>query len=223
MLKIFREGHTAAVLSSMGFFYIIVFLFYGFFLKNSQSIDVAKLRTLNRLMPPLDDLITSDRMNRSLNEPLLDKYLFYYTKVSDYIPNNADGFYMKGYCLARKGLWQQAIKGYQQSIALNPQFFWSHYNLGQVYLKLNRRELALESFQKALNTRPEITLKMMLTSKVFQQLLAQLDKPQEVLPSNLKTAYKECYQFMLMTKALITSNTEEIPGQVYNQLGVKIF
>ncbi|MGE0268235.1 MAG: tetratricopeptide repeat protein [Candidatus Omnitrophota bacterium] len=223
MFRFSQEGKLSAVISSMGFFYCIVLLIFGLFLKDNQSIDTAKLRTLNRLMPPLTDLIKSDLTGQTLEDEQIDKYLFYYTKVSDYIPKNADGFYMEGYCLARKNLLDRAVKAYKRSIELNPQFFWSHYNLGQVYLKLNRKELALESFQRALNIKPESTLKVMLASKVFQQLLAQLDRPQEVLPNNLKMAYKECYQFMIMTNALIAASREEIPVQIYNQLGVKIF
>ena len=209
--------------SYMIFFYISLFLIVWPFLNNNQTIETAKLRTLNRLMPPLSQFVINDIKGQSLAALQLDKYLFYYDKVSDYLPKNADAYFMKGYCYTQTGLFDKAQKNFQQAIDLNPHFFWGYYNLGIVHLKLGQWDAAIESFQKALNTKPEITIKILLTSKVFQQLLVQLDQPGKILPINLKTAYKDCYQLILLSNTLKKATEKQIPPQINNQLQVKMF
>ena len=207
----------------MAFFFVVIFLIFKPILNNNQTLDNAKLRTLNRLMPPLKDLVLSSLSGEPLKNELIDEYLFYYKKVSDFMPKYADGYYMQGYCLAQKGLLTEAVKAYEKSIELNPQFFWSYYNLGLLNLKLNHIDAAFESFQKALNTKPDVTFKIMLVSKAFQQLMAQVDQPQKVLSERLKTSYKTCYQLMILTDQLKKVGNQKIPDQIYDQLEAKIF
>jgi len=223
MIKVLDKEFIGKYFSYMIFFYILLFLIVWPFLNNNQTIETAKLRTLNRLMPPLSQFVMNDIKGQSLAALPIDKYLFYYDKVSDYLPKNADAYYMKGYCYTQKGHLSQAQKSFQQSIDLNPQFFWAYYNLGMVSLKLGQWDTAIESFHKALSTKPEITVKIMLTSKVFQQLLVQIDQPGKILSINLKTAYKDCYQLILLSNTLKKAAEKQIPPQINNQLQVKMF
>lgn len=222
MIKVLDKEFIGKNFSCMIFFYISLFLIAWPFLNNNQAIETAKLRTLNRLMPPLSQFVINDIKGQSLAALPIDKYLFYYDKVSDYLPENADAYYMKGYCYAQKGLLGQAQKSFQQAIDLNPHFFWGYYNLGMVSLKLGQWDAAVESFHKALGTKPEITIKIMLTSKVFQQLLVQIDQPGKILSINLKTAYKDCYQLILLSNTLKKATQKQIPPQINNQLRVKM-
>ena len=51
--------------------------------------------------------------------------------------------------------WQDAIKFYQQAIELNPNYFWSYYNLGRAYAKLQQSELAIAAYQQAIKVKPQ--------------------------------------------------------------------
>ncbi|MBP9854608.1 MAG: tetratricopeptide repeat protein [Candidatus Omnitrophica bacterium] len=212
---------VVGVVSSMAFFYVCAGLFFISVL-NISAFEVAKLRALNRIMPSLSVLVKLDQTQEIYEGKQIDEYLLYYEKVLDYMPKNADAYYMKGYCLAKKGYLEKAAKSFQQSIDLNPQFFWAHYNLGLMYFKLNQNEEALKSFQSAVQTRPEITFKVMMASKIFQQLIAQLNNPQEILTNDLKTAYTKCYQLIIVINQLKESH-QEVPAQFHNQLEIKIF
>ena len=69
--------------------------------------------------------------------------------------------------------WSQAIAFYQQAIELNPNYFWSHYNLGRALSQLQRWSEALVHYQKALELQPSNELLIVLLQElghIFEQL-----------------------------------------------------
>lgn len=208
---------------SVGCFYILAAIGTTLYIKDRPALSVAKLRTLNRLMPPLAPLVQSNRSAFIVTPELLPKYTFYYDKVTDYLPDNPNGYFMKGYCLALEDQRVPAVRALEESIDRNPHYFWSYYNLGVLHLKAGEWELAEEAFRAAAAVNPTATVKIIFASKVFQQLLAQVDSPQQVIPAGLKSGYQDCHRWIAVIDRLKALGQKELPPQIYNQLRVRIF
>jgi tetratricopeptide (TPR) repeat protein len=58
-----------------------------------------------------------------------------------------------GYCTAR---YEQSIRDCQQALELNPYHFGAAAGMGQCYLKLGVRSMALEAFRRALKLNPNL-------------------------------------------------------------------
>lgn len=188
-----------------------------------SAVRVAKLRTLNRLMPPLSNLVKSSLTQEPLDPKELAKYEFYYRKVTEYMPQNANGYYVQGYCLARMGKSEKAKEAYHKSIDRNPQFFWAHYNLALLYFKGGEYEQASASFTAALQTRPELSLKMILSSKVFQQLMLQTSNPGPMMTAHIKQAYADSQRLRGLSEHLKKTPKEPVPEEILKRLPARIF
>ena len=56
-----------------------------------------------------------------------------------------------GHLLAAKGDWPGAAKEWQQTAELAPDYAYAHVNLGEAYEHLNRKDEALDSYERALS------------------------------------------------------------------------
>lgn len=216
-------GRLRTVFLSTGFFYIIAGVILTLYIRPHPALGLAKLRTLNRLMPPLSALTHSNRGGGEIDPEYLDEATFYYRKVTEYLPANPNGYFMYGYCLVLAGRDAAAEKAFEASIERNSQYFWAHYNLGITRLRQGRWEQAEEAFRAALKTDPSVTVKVILASKVFQQLLAQSDNPQAVIVPGIKAGYADAQRWLAVTGRLKGLSPKDLPPPIYNQLRPVIY
>jgi hypothetical protein len=73
-----------------------------------------------------------------------EKALSYFLEAVKKDPRDAEAYFQIGYCNAQIGVYQDAVKAYQQAISLKPDFVMAHLLLGLAYLQLGDREAALK-------------------------------------------------------------------------------
>jgi hypothetical protein len=73
-----------------------------------------------------------------------EKALSYFLEAVKKDPRDAEAYFQIGYCNAQIGVYQDAVKAYQQAISLKPDFVMAHLLLGLTYLQLGDREAALK-------------------------------------------------------------------------------
>ncbi|MCA9394371.1 MAG: tetratricopeptide repeat protein [Candidatus Omnitrophica bacterium] len=217
------RGKAKSVFLSVGFFYIVAGTAVTLYVKDHQALGIAKLRALNRYMPALTELAASNRSATDMDPDYARSTAFYYRKVTDYLPQNPNGYFMLGYCLAGQGKDAQAVKAFAKSAELNPAYFWSHYNLGIARLRLGQLDEAEEAFRAALKADPGTTVKVIFASKVFQQLLPEIRDPQAVILPGLKGGYQDCQRWIAVIGRLKALSQKELPPDFYNQLRPVIF
>lgn len=64
-------------------------------------------------------------------------------------PEETDDFFSQGLTLARKGLWNEALAAYKESLHLNPNNPQTYLNIGFVYYELGYDQQAQEAFDRA--------------------------------------------------------------------------
>jgi len=137
-------------------FYLLILLLFHTVIDFDKTMSRARLLVLNRLRPETFYYITDFiGLHPEYGKIELEEYAFYYKAVVEYMPHRADALGLLGYCSYYLGQLNESISSYQRAIGINPDFFWFHYNLGVIYFKEGRYKEALESFKKALATKPQ--------------------------------------------------------------------
>lgn len=186
----------------------------------------SKLVTLNYYIPEFEylaDFII--RPQKQFDLPRLTGfggYLPYYQKAVETLPLEPHAHAMLGFCYYYKGDLSRALQEYQKAISLNPYFFWFHYNKGILLLKDKKYELAKESFQKALATNPDSVFRMILSSKIYQQIIfSSSANMSALLVERLKSGYADCYRLLTLTNRFLLNppasldSLDEIPLRIF--------
>lgn len=156
---------------------------------------MMKLRVLNRLMPPLEYMLTEDK---AFPSPVKwESYSYYYKKVALYVPGMAEAYYMLGFSYYKLGREKEAIEAFNKAVTINPRFFWAYYNLGVIYYQKNLLDRSLEYIQEALLIKPQATLGTILTSKVFAQIMMVNHISNDSLVENLKDGINHAQSIQL--------------------------
>ncbi len=173
------------------------------FMTNNLKIDQEKIKakarliTLNQLIPHFDHLLLSLE-DPSLADPQeFRKYVIYYRKVTEYFPQLADAHGILGFCYFQLGEKEKAIVSLKKARELNPNFFWHSFNLGVVLWKGKRYPEAIEILKKASTLPPALTIKLLYSSKVYQQILEGGKISQEEIEQNLKEGYRVCFSLVV--------------------------
>ncbi|MBI3328155.1 MAG: tetratricopeptide repeat protein [Nitrospinae bacterium] len=70
----------------------------------------------------------------------------------------AEAAFQRAVTAEARGLWEEAIRSYQEALALKPTLREAHTNLGTLYVRQNRLTAAIEQFQAALALEPNYAL-----------------------------------------------------------------
>ena len=157
----------------------------------------AKAMALSFSQPSFEHLVRFLRIKEALTEDLWQEYMDYYAKVVRDFPRIAEAYGMLGFCSFHLGKMDVAIFYYQQATRLNPQFFWYLYNLGVLYYKNFNEKEARESFLKAFNTDAELNLKLIYSSRLYQQIFwPEKNFGGYSVEKNLQAGYQTCEQLI---------------------------
>jgi hypothetical protein len=80
-----------------------------------------------------------------------EKALPYFLEAVKKDPRDAKAFFQIGYCNAQLGVYEEAVKAYEQAISLKPDFVMAHLLLGLTYIQLRDREGALKEYHALKN------------------------------------------------------------------------
>ncbi|MGF1493844.1 MAG: tetratricopeptide repeat protein [Microcoleaceae cyanobacterium] len=108
---------------------------------HSIEVEITSEKTFN----PKHQGIGEDERNLSFlfNELVLER------------EKTAGDYLKQGKQLEQSGNWEEAISCYHQAIALNPEFYWSHYSLAEVLAKQNQYQEAINCYHQAIKLNPD--------------------------------------------------------------------
>jgi len=134
--------------------------------KRQEARQGADVKYLNMLMPSVDSYI-------SLQEGgVPEEMVRYFEQMTVVMPEMSEGYFVLGFCYYRQGLKEKAFIQFQRAFLLDQGFFWSSYNLAVIALQVRQYALAERMLSAALETDPLYTVKKMLSSKVFRDILS---------------------------------------------------
>lgn len=146
----------------------------------------VRITNVNHFRPDLSRILVG---SAELNPDDLAAAANYYERIIEYFPQQADAYGLLAFCQYHLGHPEQALQFYEKAATLNPHFFWYPYHAGLIYRQLGRPLEAARSFERALAVPPQENLKILLSSRIYQELLRE--KPlDQTFPAKIKGDYQ---------------------------------
>ena len=150
--------------------------FFSFiFVEQEKVKEKAKLITLNQFIPRYYENLFhwSNGAPEVQSLDNLPTYTRYYEKIMEYMPQLPEGYGLLAFCYYYAGKKAEAIALYEKALILNPHVLWFYYNLGVIHYKDRQYAQAMAAFQKALNVDLNLSVKFILSSKLYQDILRE--------------------------------------------------
>ena len=128
-----------------------------------------------------------------------ESYQKYYQLLASFSPQSVEAQAMLGFCSYLSHDTNQAIASYQQAVRLNPQFFWPYYNLGVIAYQSQEYAKAQEFFQQALRVDPKATIQVLMSSKIYIDILRSPSFREYNILEHLQAGYQKAYALMLLS------------------------
>lgn len=148
--------------------------------------------------------------------------LRYFLFVDEHVPSRFDVKNILGFLYYYSGDLNKAIMAFQESLEINPHYFYSWYNLGVIYFKSGDYVNAELCFTRALRLDWEVTSKIIASSQVFLNLFKGFEEEIEKIPHSFKENYLKC---KYLTEFL--SNKRQNPAlqvpRIFNTISVRMF
>ena len=192
--KILKAGSW--IISRIVIIYLLIYGLSLLFINHHDAFDLARLKTLNRLMP--DDfscLVDATDCEQSDFKHII----YYYKKITEYIPHVSESYDILGYCYYHIGEIDRSIDSYKKASKRNSYLFWPYYNLGVIYYEEGRYEEAIHVLKRAVNVNPSATMKYMGESKIYQQLIRLTQDSNVISMESLKPSYKDSYIMLILS------------------------
>lgn len=203
--------------------YAAIILLLYVVLNHDNALNRAQRRALNRIIPFMNHLAEFVEKGTEPSRKGFEEYLDYYRIVDAYIPGRDDTKAMLGFCYYHLGQYGKALSSYKKSIDLNPHFFWSYYNLGVLYFQKGDYQEAAEMFKKAIATKPDISVKIIFSSKLYREILNTVKNPRGAIEKSLKRGYLNCYRMLQRAEVLGKGQGPPGPFEGQEEMDLRIF
>lgn len=176
---------------------------------------LLKVKTTNFLMPEAGELKVFHSRPDIMEKGRLLSLLDYYKTLCAYTthdPEQPAPCSLAGYAYYYLGETDKAIKYYEQAIRGNPNFFWSHYNLGVIYYNEKFYDKAAEEFTLALNSPNDNAMLFMLLTKTYKDLASFLEIDPDAFLRGLEEGFKRSKE--LLTVCLMIKSAPDMAEQL---------
>ncbi len=181
----------------------VVFFIAMYWLSN-MLIDYEKIRSgietrvIGSLSPTSFEYLAQIRQNEGpIDQKRLKEYVYFYSQMTEYFPGQADSYQLLGFCYYYLGDQKRAVSFYKKAIGLNPNFFWSYYNLSIIYFENRRYQEAARLLEKATALSPQATLDAVrLSPIVYRMILKNISNADIILQKSLHEGYLQSKQLL---------------------------
>jgi tetratricopeptide (TPR) repeat protein len=199
------------VIAQLGWFWLVPHIIREHRLVEEKS----KFLTLSYDVPDFRSFAEMVSGTRQTVNP--SSFRTYYQKAVNLLPNIDAPHYLLGYCEFHSGNPEAAIEQFQKSIDLNPDFFWSYYNLGVIYLRQGDFLKSAFILNKALTLRKELTLVSLHQDPFYAQIWRYLEDPGKILESNLNEGIQDSAR--LLADCLVKAGHSSEAQQIIKSVG----
>ena len=185
------------------FYSLIVFL-SNFIIDYPRLAVIVKVKNLNTIMPKSFLPIMQLANNQQVKADDFYPCFAFYNEINRQFPDQPDDLGMLGFCYYHLGQPLKAIYFYQKAVKLRPDIFWFHFNIGVLFYKEGRYQLAIDSLRKAVASKSVDTLKFIASSGVVYRTLTQeFPDLQYNVPIRLSQGYHDAYVLMVLSHLLL--------------------
>ncbi len=181
-----------------------------------KTLEKAKIRRMNLLMPAdYKELLAFNGSPVGRDPDALMSYQLYYQDLSDVLPPplSADAYAMLAFCYFHQHKISDALNYYEKSLAVNPAFVWTYYNLAVIHFRAGDYDKVLELSSRFIGLAPEYTFRIIASSKVYTDILGGgpgLDFSEEI-----KKTYSDFFRMLVISQYRLTKFSELVSTARY--------
>lgn len=175
--------------------YLLIFLSYKIIVDKKKMI----LKVLNEMIPPMAPFTLYHEGQASLSQNELQSYVAYFKTVLDYMPDSSAAALALGFCHERLGHRGKAFQYFLKATEFNPKNFWGYYNLGLAYFRDGQYQKAVDSLSKNISIGPKDALELIMSSKIYKDLLLSAPDINEKLKHRLDEGFQEAYCLRMLS------------------------
>ncbi|MFA5087917.1 MAG: tetratricopeptide repeat protein [Candidatus Omnitrophota bacterium] len=135
-----------------------------------RNYPAIQVRLLDYSCPSFADLAQLIKTEGRILEKDAHKYLIYLKIVARAFPD-AQADTIAGFLHAKSGNLPAAVSHFTRAKKIEKDFFWPYYNIGLIYFRTNQYAAAIESMTAALALNPSPSITVILSSRIYMQLL----------------------------------------------------
>lgn len=181
----------------------------------------AKAITLNHLKPSFDDFVAY-RVNHGRAD-ISRNYTIYYERLVEYMPQRPEAYALLGFCYYQTGKSQEAIASFISAMKLNPDFFWTPYNLGVIYFRQGRYQEAATMLRRAIALKPQVTLKTIFSSRIYGEIIRSVKDFDYAIEKNLQAGYRDAYRLLKLSQNLLNKTNSASPSTEGQEAPIQFF
>jgi len=181
----------------------------------------ARAITLNHHKPSFEDFVAYRVAHGQVG--ISRNYVIYYERLAEYMPQKAEAHALLGFCYYHTGKHEEAKAAFIRAIQLNPDFFWTPFNLGVIYFYQDRYQEAAVMLRRALALKPEATLKTIFSSKIYGEIIRSAQNFDYAVEENLKAGYRDAYLLLLLTSDQLNKSHRAPPDASRQQILIQFF
>jgi tetratricopeptide (TPR) repeat protein len=187
------------ILTRVFFIYVLGLIAVYQIVNVPEALIRARMQTLNRIRPyDIGKLPYLSYEKDFMSKDSIIETMNYMRKVKNYRPGEPGLNSVIAYCYYYLGDMPMAIEYYLRDLKENPEYFWSHYNLGLIYFKQGDFDKSVGEFKKVLELRPDVAANQMRNWSVYHQIIGQRQTIDKVLPTeSLGVFYQNLYKMLI--------------------------
>jgi len=197
----------------------------GNFLVKGLNVEREKVRqkamtiTINHYRPDLSQWKGFIESGADLDERFLKDSVNYYSLISQYAPNSAESCHLLAVSYYLSGQKAEALAEQKKAVILEPRYFWAWYNLGLMEYQKGHFAEAATAFKQGLSLRPELTMKVLTSSRMFLEIIRGSGTTGVLTPARTQEGYQTAIQ---MYNASV-NRLKGGPAADFSQISPKIF
>lgn len=160
-----------------------------------------QLILLNRTLPDFRHFLDIEKQaSTAPSRSALKEYFDYFKLVTEAMPGNSDGALMLGYLDQITGRKKKAGVLLKEAYRLDPQFFFTRYDLAFLLFEQADYSQSSDLLEKAIVIPPNFTLNHMMNSIIYRQVFSSIKDSGDII-AGLRQAYHDAYLLLIEASA----------------------
>lgn len=175
---------------------LAVALFAVAFVDYKKMSEHAWPSTLSRLRPSYAVLVNVVDQKKPFEETIFEDFIHYLSEVNKIVGQRFDADILLAYSKYQLGYKSAAQTLFVSAMERNPSYFWSYYNLGLLSYRNGDMANATSLLERAAFMDPELSLKFILTSRIFLPLTSEGGYNTARFHENIRKARVDCFHLL---------------------------
>jgi tetratricopeptide (TPR) repeat protein len=170
----------------------------------------GKMHRIDRFKPHFSYILELSNQTKLPDQVQLRRYIQYYKYIQKQNMQDQAMKSIMAFCYFYQGQTNKAQELYLNDINSNPDFFWTYYNLGVIYLSQKNLEKSKEAFQKAISLNPNASMQHIYSAKSYFQIILSNKIPPAYIAESLNLGHQRSLKYLEGLRAIELNQNQNL-------------